>query len=71
MLQRVNSLSLPLILLWKCYIYMIFEVVGREQALCLICWIYGLPLEFGDVKGNKVSNSGSVNPGLDLGDGCK
>lgn len=53
--------------------HMAFGVVGRENKLMILLMsnIYGLPLELGDVKGNKVSNSGSVYPGLDLGDGCK
>ncbi|KAJ0040056.1 hypothetical protein Pint_27557 [Pistacia integerrima] len=33
--------------------------------------IQGVVLVLGDVRGNKVSNSGSVYPGLDRGDGCK
>jgi hypothetical protein len=32
---------------------------------------HGFSLVFGDVRGNKVSNSGSLYPGLDRGDGCK
>ena len=35
------------------------------------CQNHGISPVFGDVRGNKVSNSGSVYPGLDRGDGCK
>lgn len=68
-------MSLPhkilLLFLYELYICFVYRGKTKFQQEEVPYQIHGFSLVLGEVRGNKVSSSGSAYPGLDRGDGCK